>query len=175
MISGCAGSSLWHRLFSSCGEWGCSPGAGCGLLPLRRMGSREACGPWQLWVPALECTLSGCDSRAQLLWGVWDPPGPGIEPMSPESAGGFFDTEPPGKPRDLCFNLLHAHDGVETEVSVQPFPSPRQFPQCSHYQSLTCLLRISLDTSKCQVQSHMSEQSLRKGRFHPSIHKLTSW
>ena len=81
------------------------------------MGSREACGLRQLWLPALECTLSGRDTWAQFLWGVWDLPGPGIKPMSPESAGGVFDTEPPGKPHDLCFNLLHAHDGVETEVS----------------------------------------------------------
>ena len=29
---------------------------------------------------------------------MWDLPGPGIEPVSPASAGGFFTTEPPGKP-----------------------------------------------------------------------------
>ena len=29
---------------------------------------------------------------------MWDPPGPGIEPMFPALAGGFFTTEPPGKP-----------------------------------------------------------------------------
>ena len=29
---------------------------------------------------------------------MYDLPGPGIEPMSPASAGGFFTTEPPGKP-----------------------------------------------------------------------------
>ena len=29
---------------------------------------------------------------------MWDPPGLGIEPMSPALAGGFFTTEPPGKP-----------------------------------------------------------------------------
>ena len=28
---------------------------------------------------------------------MWDLPGPGIEPMSPELAGGSFTTEPPGK------------------------------------------------------------------------------
>ena len=34
------------------------------------------------------------------VWGLltWDPPGPGIEPMSPALAGGFFTTEPPWKP-----------------------------------------------------------------------------
>ena len=29
---------------------------------------------------------------------MWDLPGPGIEPVSPALAGGFFTSEPPGKP-----------------------------------------------------------------------------
>ena len=29
---------------------------------------------------------------------MWDPPGPWIKPMSPALQGGFFTTEPPGKP-----------------------------------------------------------------------------
>jgi len=29
---------------------------------------------------------------------MWDLPGQGIEPTSPALAGGFFSTEPPGKP-----------------------------------------------------------------------------
>ena len=29
---------------------------------------------------------------------MWNLLGPGIEPVSPELAGGFFTTEPPGKP-----------------------------------------------------------------------------
>ena len=29
---------------------------------------------------------------------MWDLPGSGIEPVSPALAGGFFTTEPPGKP-----------------------------------------------------------------------------
>ena len=27
--------------------------------------------------------LQQCDTPAQLLWGMWDLPGPGVEPMSP--------------------------------------------------------------------------------------------
>lgn len=65
LISGWAGSSLWPGLCSSCGEWGCCPGAGCGLLPSRRTGSREACGLRESWLPALERRLSGCDARAE--------------------------------------------------------------------------------------------------------------
>ena len=35
-----------------------------------------------------------------------DLPDPGIEPMSPALAGGFFTTEPPRKPRDMLTSLL---------------------------------------------------------------------
>ena len=39
---------------------------------------------------ALECRLSSCGTQAYLLHGMWDPPRPGLEPMSPVLAGGFF-------------------------------------------------------------------------------------
>ena len=67
------------------------------LLLLRSMGSRcksfSSCGLW-----AIECRLSSCGSRASLLRGMWDLPGPGSEPMSPELAGIFLTTAQPGKP-----------------------------------------------------------------------------
>ena len=43
--------------------------------------------------------LSNCGSRAQLLCGMWDPPRPGLEPVSPASAGRLSTTAPPGKPQ----------------------------------------------------------------------------
>ena len=54
--------------------------------------------------------LSNCGSRAQPLRGTWDPPRPGLEPVSPALArpglepvspalaGRFSTTAPPGKP-----------------------------------------------------------------------------
>ena len=47
---------------------------------------------------AAERRLSSCDSRAQLLRGMWDLPRPGLEPVSPALAGRFPTTVPPGKP-----------------------------------------------------------------------------
>ena len=44
---------------------------------------------------APERRLSSCSARAQLLHGMWDLPGPGIEPVSPSLAGGFLTTVPP--------------------------------------------------------------------------------
>ena len=42
---------------------------------------------------------NNCGSRAQLLCGMWDPPRPGLEPVSPASADRLSTTAPPGKPQ----------------------------------------------------------------------------
>ena len=47
--------------------------------------------------------LSNCGSRAHLLRGMWDLPRPGLEPVSPASAGRLSTTAPPGKP---CISLI---------------------------------------------------------------------
>ena len=83
------------------------------LLQLQSMGSRRvgfsSCG-----TRALERRLSSCGSRTQLLRGMWDLPGPGLEPVSPALAGGFLTTAPPGKPQEslscfsFCFTSVYA-------------------------------------------------------------------
>ena len=50
--------------------------------------------------------LSNCGSRAQLLRGMWDPPRPGLEPVSPALAGRFSTTAPPGKPPLFLYFIL---------------------------------------------------------------------
>ena len=45
--------------------------------------------------------LSGHGSQAQVLRGMWDLPRPGLEPVSPASAGGLSTTAPPGKPQNF--------------------------------------------------------------------------
>ena len=52
--------------------------------------------------------FSSCGARASLLRGMWDLPGPGLEPVSPALAGGFLTTVPPGKP---CKSLNQGHTG----------------------------------------------------------------
>ena len=44
--------------------------------------------------------LSSCGSRAQLVRCMCDLPRPGLEPVSPELAGRFSTTAPPGKPQN---------------------------------------------------------------------------
>ena len=73
-------------------------------LPLWSTGSRRAsfssCG-----TRAPERRLSSCGTRAQLLCGMWDPPRPGLEPVSPALAGGLPTTAPPGKSQNAVFDL----------------------------------------------------------------------
>ena len=108
-IFGCVGSLLPHTGFlqlrrvgatlrcgaqaSHCGGFSC-----CGA---RALGVRAsvvvAHGLCSCGLRALERRLSSCGARAQLLRGMWDLSGPGLEPVSPALAGGFLTTAPPGK------------------------------------------------------------------------------
>ena len=60
---------------------------------------------------ALEHRLSSCGAQAQPLHGMWDLPGPGLEPVSPALAGGPPTTAPPGKPYVLGVFLAMRHVG----------------------------------------------------------------
>ena len=105
------------QAFSSCGERGatlhCGAGAShcggfscCGARALGVWASVVvACGlsSYGLW--ALEHRLSSCGARALLLRGMWDLPGPGLEPVPPALAGGFLTTAPPGKSMSGFFLL----------------------------------------------------------------------
>ena len=53
--------------------------------------------------------LSNCGSRAQPLHGMWDLPGPGVEPVSPALAGRFSTTAPAGKPKFFFFFFWPHH------------------------------------------------------------------
>ena len=89
------GLSSCARAFSSCGKWGPLFIAVHG--PLTIVASLVAEHRLQT------CRLSSCGSRAQLLRGMWDPPRPGLEPVSLALAGGFLTIVPPGKPPHFYF------------------------------------------------------------------------
>ena len=108
------------RAFSSCSEQGYSSLQCAGvslrwLLLLQSTGSRctgfSSCGS-----RALEHRLSSCGARTQLLQGMWDLPGPGLEPMSHALAGGFLTTASPGKP------ALYTLDRGQYVVPSPPWP-----------------------------------------------------
>ena len=86
------------RAFSSCGKWG--PLFIAARRPLTIAASLVAEHRLQTR------RLSNCGSRAQLLHGMWDPPGPELKPVPPALAGRFPTTAPPGKPPTLfIFNI----------------------------------------------------------------------
>ena len=86
------------RAFSSCGERG--PLFIAVRRPLTIAASLAAEHRLQT------CRLSNCGSRAQLLRSMWDPPRPGLEPVSPALAGRFSTTAPPGKPLYVIFEVI---------------------------------------------------------------------
>ena len=61
-----------------------------------------------------------------MLRGMWDLPGPGLEPVYPALAGGFLTTAPPGKPCWL-FNrddyIISNSDRFDAPLPLVPFPS----------------------------------------------------
>ena len=74
-----------------CGDF--SPVVVCGLRPgmASLVAERGLEGVW--------ASVVGAHLAAQLVWGMWDPPRPGVKSMSPAFAGRFFTPEPPGKPQ----------------------------------------------------------------------------
>ena len=79
------------RAFSSCGKRGPPfitvrgpPTIAASLVAGHRLQTRR---------------LSNRGSRAQSLRGMWDPPRPGLEPVSPALAGRLSTTAPSGKPQ----------------------------------------------------------------------------
>ena len=83
------------RASSSCGKWGPlfiavhgPPTIAASPVAEHRLQTRR---------------LSNCGSRAQSLRGMWDPPRPGPEPVSPAPAGRLPTTAPPGKPSLIFF------------------------------------------------------------------------
>ena len=102
-ISGCAASSLLHRLPLAAESRGYSPLQcsgfslqwGCSCCRARALGHTgfSSCGS-----QALEHRLSSCHAQAYLLHRMWDLPKPVLKPVSPALEGGFFITEPPEEP-----------------------------------------------------------------------------
>ena len=61
---------------------------------------------------------------------MWDLPAPGIEPLSPALAGGFFTTGPPGKPQasGLSYNCCHTLNSVVNRAAFTSKPEQQSNP-----------------------------------------------
>ena len=79
--------------------------------------------------------LSSCGPRAQLLRGTWDPPRPGLEPVSPALAGRFSTTAPPGKPADDLYSWKtyapNQQHEMQARIPVSMGGSVGQIQECS--------------------------------------------
>ena len=68
--------------------------------------------------------LSNCGLRAQLLRGMWGPPRPGLEPVSPALAGRLSTTAPPGKPSRYYYYPHIIEKGAEKLRSLSKVETP---------------------------------------------------
>ena len=107
-FSSCSVQALHCGHFSCCGVW--------------------ALGPWHMGFHScspldLELRFSSCGAQAQLLHGMWDLPGPGIELMTPALAGEFSSIVPLHKGSPL----------LGAWVQIHPLTLPAH-PQPSHLQ-----------------------------------------
>ena len=132
--------------------------AALGLHGTHRLSLAAVCGLRLLQACALErLGLRGCGTLAELCHGMCSFPGPGGEPASLASAGGFSATGPPGRPGPWGLDVsasprLKACEPVgplwpqsfHFSVTLSwPLPSPRAappthfFPVCSRVFSLS--------------------------------------
>ena len=89
-----AGATLWlWHTGSHCSDFSCCGGQALGCAGFSSCGSQ-----------ALEHRLNSCDTWTQLLHGMWDLTGSGIEPTSLVLANGFFITEPPSEVKDTLYH-----------------------------------------------------------------------
>ena len=86
------------RAFSSCGKWGPLFIAARGPLFIAVRGPLSIAAPPVAGHRLQTRRLSSCGSRAQLLRGMWDPPRPGLKPVSPALAGRLSTLHHQGSP-----------------------------------------------------------------------------
>ena len=134
-IFGCFGSSLLHVGFLQlqrggptlgCGAWACHCG-GFSCCGARALGTWSSVGVARGFsscgLRALESRFSSCGARAQLLRGMWDLPGPGLEPVSPALVGRFLTTELPGKPLNAFQREKIKVSGLSVSLAAFPISS----------------------------------------------------
>ena len=90
----------------------------CGAQPLGHTGF-SSCSTWaqQLWLVGSKHRRRCCGAWSQLLCGMWDLPGPGIEPVFPALQGGFLTTVHQKSPEKLFFELLSLPLNLDSNFS----------------------------------------------------------
>ena len=153
------------RAFSSCGKRGPLFIAGRGPLTI----TASLVAEYRLQTRR----LSNCGSWAQLLRGMWDPPRPGLEPVSLALAGRLSTTAPPGKPHNFFNDIFFLSSAIWFYYSLTIF-SPtyhEYFLLCLSFSGLSyCIYYIVLFYYLLQlVGFHLYFQSLSLSSFNRGV------
>ena len=103
-----------------------------------------------------------------MLCGMWDFPGPGLEPVSPALAGGFLTTMPPG--RNLLGQALPNYVW-RTKSSLPPVFINKVLLEYNHAHSMATLLQHQSQDRLCGLRGlkYLLSDPLRKSLLSPSL------
>ena len=110
--------------------------------------------------------LSSCGARAQPLRGMWDPPRPGLEPMSPALAGRLSTTAPPGKPSISILRLIfftHKGDHIDQRLSlyIHDWPKKKKSLKNVMYNSNRSIWYTNSLSQKC-IKLHLTSWAMEE-------------
>ena len=120
----------------------------------------NSCGSW-----TLEHRLNSCGKQTELLYGMWDLPRPGLQPVSPALAGRLFITQPARKhsPSDLNSSLWFIKPGAFIMYSsyklnkqgnnIQPWCTPFPIWNQSLMSSSNCCFWTRIQFSQIRWSS----------------------
>ena len=92
--------------------------------------------------------LSSCGSRAHSLRGMWDPPRPGLEPVSPAPAGRLPTTAPPGKPGCEIFDISFSN--IFLDISPQARETKAKINKWDYIKLKGCIAKETINKTKRQ-------------------------
>ena len=100
--------------------------------------------------------FSSRGAHAQLLRSMWNPPGPGIEAMSPARAGGFSTTGPSGESCSLFLDSVLEPLIREAFVDPPPLPLGGSVPVFSSHWTWASLYPNTYHNTSSQSSVHVS-------------------
>ena len=96
-----------------------------------------------------------------MLHGMWDLPGPGLEPVSPALAGGFSTTAPPGKSHTHVF-LGQSPKAIEIKAKINKWDLIKLTSFCTAKETINKMKRQLTEWEKIFANDATNEGLISK-------------